>query len=244
MTIISPYEEPIKIWHNVSLEDSHVVICWNGNNHYSGSTYVEKPFIRLRSIDDKIHVQGRCKKIVPVPVQVKVEPKEEEEGNKKVDTKNKGDIEKNDEKVDAEKIDKDNAKVEKDNKKVEVEKTDEKVDSKKDDKVGKDAQNDGINISWSDVPKLDSNNPDMTSEVMGDGNEEVSCKPPTPDFRSEQSDDEKLNSDSDLNETVLMKTGKDENMSISSMGKSGEENDEKMSVSSAGSPHRLSKDSQ
>ena len=158
--------------------------------------------------------------------------------------KNKGDIEKNDEKVGAEKIDKDNVKVEKDNEKVEVEKTDEKVDSKKDDKVGKDAQNDGENISWSDVPKLDSNNLDMTSEVMGDGNEEVSSKPPTPDFRSEQSDDEKLNSDSDLNETVLMKTGKDENMSISSMGKSGEENDEKMSVSSAGSPHRLSKDSQ
>ena len=85
MTIVSPYDEPIKIWHNVSLEDLHVVICWNGNNHYSGFTYVE---------------------------------------------------------------------------------------------------------------------------------------------------------------TVLTKTGKDENMSISSMGKSGEENDEKMSVSSAGSPHRLSKDSQ
>ena len=81
MTIVSPYDEPIKIWHNVSLEDSHVVICWNGNDHFSGSTYVEKPFVRLRSIDDKIHVQGRCKKIVPV--QFKVELKEE--GNKKVE---------------------------------------------------------------------------------------------------------------------------------------------------------------
>ena len=84
MTIVSPYDEPIKIWHDVSLEDSNVVICWNGNDHYSGSVYVEKPLVRLRSIDDKIHIQGRRRKIVPV--QVKVEPKEEK-GNEKVDAK-------------------------------------------------------------------------------------------------------------------------------------------------------------
>ena len=57
ISIVNPHDEPIKIWHDLDLEDVNVIICWNGINHYAGTCFAEEPHIRPKSIDAKIHVK-------------------------------------------------------------------------------------------------------------------------------------------------------------------------------------------
>ena len=74
MTVINPHYDPIKIWHNQDLEDSHIIIVWNGNNHYVGTQYNEKPVCWLRSIENVIHVKKHKSKVPMLPVSIKLEP--------------------------------------------------------------------------------------------------------------------------------------------------------------------------
>ena len=77
ISVVNPHGEPIKIWHDLDLEDVNVIICWNGNNHYVGTCFIEEPHIRLRSIDAKIHVKhSEKKKKTPIEIAVKKEPDE------------------------------------------------------------------------------------------------------------------------------------------------------------------------
>ena len=57
VSIVSPQHPVINIWHGQDLADSHIVICWNGNNHYVGTRFVDEPHTRLRSIDNVIHIK-------------------------------------------------------------------------------------------------------------------------------------------------------------------------------------------
>ena len=73
VSIINPHFETIHIWHDQELEDSHIVLAWNGNDHYVGSCFKETPHLRLRSLDNVVLrknapkvVQGVRSFLVPI----------------------------------------------------------------------------------------------------------------------------------------------------------------------------------
>ena len=47
ITVINPFCEEEKIWHDIPLKDVDIVLAYNGCNHYSGSIFIEDPHIRL-----------------------------------------------------------------------------------------------------------------------------------------------------------------------------------------------------
>ena len=65
ITIINPHFDAIKIWHDQDLEDSHVILAWNGNDHYVGSCFKEAPYLRLRSLENVIH-RKKTSFLVPI----------------------------------------------------------------------------------------------------------------------------------------------------------------------------------
>ena len=46
ITVINPFREEEKIWHNIPIKDVDIILAYNGCNHYSGSIYINNPHIR------------------------------------------------------------------------------------------------------------------------------------------------------------------------------------------------------
>ena len=47
ITVINPFPEEEKIWHDIPLKDVEIVLAYNGCNHYSGSIFIKDTHIRL-----------------------------------------------------------------------------------------------------------------------------------------------------------------------------------------------------
>ena len=65
ISILNPYEELDHIWHNQGLSGVHVILCWNGHNHYSGSEFTEELHVHLQPLKSKIFVKTINKIKIP-----------------------------------------------------------------------------------------------------------------------------------------------------------------------------------
>ena len=59
ITILNPFEPPDHIWHNEGTKGAHILLCWNGHNHYSGTINTEGPNVRLQPIRNVIHYKSK-----------------------------------------------------------------------------------------------------------------------------------------------------------------------------------------
>ena len=59
ITILNPFEPPDHIWHNEGTKGAHILLCWNGHNHYSGTINTESSNVRLQPIRNVIHYKSK-----------------------------------------------------------------------------------------------------------------------------------------------------------------------------------------
>ena len=59
ITILNPFEPPDHIWHNEGMKGAHILLCWNGHNHYSGTINTESSHVHLQPIRNVIHYKSK-----------------------------------------------------------------------------------------------------------------------------------------------------------------------------------------
>ena len=80
ISVLDPYNEEVKILHNIPLADVDIVLACNGFSHFSGSYFIQNPHVRLSPRKFRV----TKKKNLPdefsgKPVQIKTEKKEDED---------------------------------------------------------------------------------------------------------------------------------------------------------------------
>ena len=59
ISVLNPFEEADHIWHGEGLEGAHVVLIWNGHNHYSGSINISSENAKLKPIRNTVHYKTK-----------------------------------------------------------------------------------------------------------------------------------------------------------------------------------------
>ena len=63
ISVLNPFEEADHIWHGEGLKGAHVVLIWNGHNHYSGSINISSENKKLKPIRNTIHYKTKVTKL-------------------------------------------------------------------------------------------------------------------------------------------------------------------------------------
>ena len=73
ISVLNPFSQEDRVWHNETLDKVDIVLCWNGLNHYTGSVFSEEPSVRLSP--KKPYLITKCE--AQNPVRVKCEKKDD-----------------------------------------------------------------------------------------------------------------------------------------------------------------------
>ena len=66
ISVLNPFSEEDRVWHNETLDKVDIVLLWNGFNHYNGSIFSEEPSVRL--FPKKSYLITRCEALNPVRI--------------------------------------------------------------------------------------------------------------------------------------------------------------------------------